>query len=416
MLADMERRRRPGLRWEPRWAVLGASFVTLVLVQGATYAYAVFLVPLTAEFGGLRGLAALAFSLHNLVVGLTAIAVDPLMGRFGERPVFAAGAVLLGMGIALCGTADSPLGLALWFGVVGGAGAGVLGSVAQTVMLSRWFPTARGTVVGLALSGMGLGMFLFAPLAALLIEGLGWRGAFATLGVGTGALLLPTNLRAPATPREPAPGAAGSSRGREAGLATIVRTVPFWCFAAAFFFTPVSNFMVVTHQVAAVVEAGIEPRWAATAFGLVGLLSAVGRAAFGALSDRWGRVPTALASYAATAVGILALMLVARDAPAWLLWAYIVPFGLTFGARGPIVAALAADVYRGRAYGSVLGLITFGNRIGSAVGPWLGGFIYDLTGSYRYAFATSVAAISLAAIALAAAGRGVAGDGRSAAG
>ncbi len=174
--------------------------------------------------------------------------------------------------------------------------------------------------------------------------------------------------------------------------------------------------MVVTHQVAAVVEAGIEPRWAATAFGLVGLLSAVGRAAFGALSDRWGRVPTALASYAATAVGTLALMLVARDAPAWLLWAYIVPFGLTFGARGPIVAALAADVYRGRVYGSVLGLITFGNRIGSAVGPWLGGIIYDLTGSYSYAFATAVAAISLAAIALAAAGRGVAGDGRSAAG
>lgn len=168
--------------------------------------------------------------------------------------------------------------------------------------------------------------------------------------------------------------------------------------------------MVTTHQVAAVIEAGVEPRWAATAFGLVGLLSAFGRAAFGALSDRWGRVPTALVSYAATAAGTLALLLMAPGGPAWLLYAYIVPFGLTLGARGPIVAALAADVYRGRVYGSVLGLITFSNRIGSAVGPWLGGVIYDLTGSYRYAFAVAIAAIS--ALALAAAGRGVGRDGR----
>jgi len=70
------------------------------------------------------------------------------------------------------------------------------------------------------------------------------------------------------------------------------------------------------------------------------------------------------------------------------------------------VAALAGDVYRGRTYGTVLGLITFGNRLGSAVGPWLGGVIYDLTGSYRYAFAVSIAALALAALAFVGAGRG----------
>ena len=84
----------------------------------------------------------------------------------------------------------------------------------------------------------------------------------------------------------------------------------------------------------------------------------------------------------------------------------MLPFGLTLGARGPIVAALTAEVYRGRNYGAVLGLITFGNRLGSAIGPWLGGAIHDLTGSYRAAFALSIAALSLAAGAFAAAGRG----------
>ena len=118
---------------------------------------------------------------------------------------------------------------------------------------------------------------------------------------------------------------------------------------------------------------------------------------FGTLSDRWGRVPTALLSYVATAAGTLALLLLAPGSPGWLLWAYVLPFGLTLGARGPIVAALTADVYRGRSFGPVLGVITFGNRVGSAIGPWLGGVIYDLTGSYRYAFVTSLAALALAA-------------------
>jgi MFS family permease len=106
-----------------RWAVLASSFLTLVLVQGATFTFPVFLVPLTREFGGLRGLAAAAFSLHNLVVGLVATVVDHLMGRFGERRVFALAAVLLGAGLALSGTVGSVLGLIVWFSVVAGTGA-----------------------------------------------------------------------------------------------------------------------------------------------------------------------------------------------------------------------------------------------------------------------------------------------------
>jgi MFS family permease len=137
----------------------------------------------------------------------------------------------------------------------------------------------------------------------------------------------------------------------------------------------------------------------------MGLLSAVGRASFGALSDRVGRIPAALASYVATALGTLALLLLAPGSPMWLLYAFILLFGLTLGARGPIIAALAADLYRGRSYGAVLGLITLGNRLGSAVGPWLGGAIYDMTGSYRAAFGVAITAILIAAGALTLAGR-----------
>src|SRR5262249_20180035 len=232
---------------EPRWGVLAASFATMVLVQGATFTFPIFLVPLAREFGGPRGVAAAAFSLHNLVVGLTATVVDPLMGRFGERRVFAAGALVLGAGLALSGTAESPLGIILWFSALGGLGAGLLGSVAQTLMLSRWFPTARGTVVGLALSGMGIGMFIFGPLSALLIERVGWRRAFLTLGIGVALLRLPTNARAAAPPVEAAgAGARPAGTAPEPRIAEILGTARFWCFAPAFFFTPVSHFLGTT--------------------------------------------------------------------------------------------------------------------------------------------------------------------------
>jgi MFS family permease len=389
---------------EPRWQALAGAFATVVLAQGLSNSFPVFLLPVAADVGGLRSLLAGVFSLHNLVMGLVGTGVDALMQRVGEGPVMLAGAVILGGGVALAATAGSALGLLLWFGVVAGVGAGLLGSVAQLVILSRWFPTARGAVNGVASSGMGLGIFLFAPAAALLVDRVGWRGAMATLGLGAGLLLLPAVALTPRLPAAP-PAGGRSVPDREPGLRATVATLRFWCFAAAFFFTPVSNFMVTTHQVAHIVEAGFDPRRAAAAFGAVGLLSAVGRVVFGTLSDRWGRVPTALASYVSTASGTLALLLLGPDMPGWLLWAYVVPFGLTLGARGPIVAALTADVYRGRSFGTVLGIITFGNRLGSAIGPWLGGAIYDLTGSYRYAFVTSIVALGLAAVSFWAAGR-----------
>jgi MFS family permease len=249
-------------------------------------------------------------------------------------------------------------------------------------------------------------MFLFAPLAALLVERVGWRWALGAIGAGPALLLLPVTALAPTLPPETERVAGpGAGRAGEPGLAALVASPRFWCFAAAFFLTPVSNLMVTTHQVAAVVEAGVEPRRAAAALGVVGLLSAFGRAGFGALSDRWGRVPAPSASYVATVAGTLSLLLLTAGGPPWLLYAFVVPFGLTLGARGPIIAALAADLYRGRSYGKMFGVITLGNRLGSAVGPWLGGFLYDLTGGYREAFLVAVLAIVAAAFALAAAGR-----------
>jgi len=122
---------------EPRSRALIGAFVTVVLAQGLSNSFPVFLLPISDELGGLRSLSAAVYSAHNLVMGLVATVVDALMQRLGERPVMLVGAVSLGGGVALAATAGSPLTLLLWFGVVAGVGAGLLGSVAQMVILSR---------------------------------------------------------------------------------------------------------------------------------------------------------------------------------------------------------------------------------------------------------------------------------------
>ena len=202
---------------EPRWRALAGAFVTVVLAQGLSNSFPVFLLPISDDLGGLRSLSAAVYSVHNLVMGLVGTVVDALMRRVGERRIMLAGAVIMGGGVALAATADSPLGLLLWFGVIAGGGAGLLGSVAQLVVLSRWFPTARGAVNGVAFSGMGLGIFLAAPLTALLVDHVGWRWAMASLGAGAGLLLLPAVLLTPRLMTEPsaspAPSAAHSDDG-----------------------------------------------------------------------------------------------------------------------------------------------------------------------------------------------------------
>jgi MFS family permease len=104
---------------EPRWRALAGAFVTVVLAQGLSNSFPVFLLPISDDLGGLRSLSAAVYSVHNLMMGLVGTVVDALMRRVGERRIMLAGAVIMGGGVALAATADSPLGLLLWFGVSG---------------------------------------------------------------------------------------------------------------------------------------------------------------------------------------------------------------------------------------------------------------------------------------------------------
>jgi MFS family permease len=376
------------------WIVVGAVWVTLAIASGLYFSFPIFFVALLEEFGWSRGATAAAFSISSVVQGVLSPVVGILVDRLGPRRIMLAGACLLGAACVLSSRIGSLWSLYLVTGVLAAVGVCAVSWIPSAALIARWFAERRGSVMGLAFSGMGAGVLVVGPLAQWLIAGYGWRAAYLVLGVGTLVVLVPLVWVGVREPSMMATSVAGRGSipapikaGREVGDA--LRTRAFWALFFAYLCTPLAVFSVVTHQVAFAVDHGFPRLFVAGIFGLTGLLSVVGRIGFGIAADRIGRAPSATISYGCTAVGTLCLLGLEVWPHAAALYAYALFFGLGFGARGPIITAMASQLFPGR-FGAIYGFLSVGNGIGGGIAPWFGGFVHDLTGSYRLAFLIAV--------------------------
>ena len=372
--------------------------MALAVGNGLYFSFSVFLVPLIEEFHWSRGLTAGAQSVSTIVQGVLAPVAGILVDRFGPRRVILTGTALLSSASILAATIHSAGEFYFYIGALGAAGLVGVGPVPMGVLLSRWFSERRGRAVGVAFSGMGFGVFVMGPLAQWLIASMGWRVASATLGIGSFCALAPIvwiGARDPRPDRGQSPAARASGVGDAASppewtLKRAIGTRTFWALWFAYMCTPLAVFSVTTHQVAFAIDRGFEPLLAASVFGVMGLLSIAGRASFGLAADRIGGPLAATISYGCTACGSLALLALDSDRRVGWLVAYALLFGLGFGARGPIITAMASDLFGGRRFGVIYGALSVGNGLGGAIGPWFGGVVHDLMGSYRLVFITSV--------------------------
>jgi MFS family permease len=255
---------------------------------------------------------------------------------------------------------------------------------------------------------MGLGVKILGPLAQYLILHIGWRHTFLVLAVCTlvYALLIALALRN--TPQDVglqpygtstlprAVGIAGSVAAAPLQDWTVrraIRTREFWILTAIQMFIPLGIFPIAVHQVAYLADLSFSKVLAAAVLGHMGLMSSCGRILFGALSDRLGRFGGVSVSIACSQIGILVLLLMHDASVVWPLYVYALFFGLGYGARGPIISAIAADLFAGRQFGTIFGIMSIGHGIGGALGPWLGGVVYDHFGHYRLAFVFSLVAL-----------------------
>jgi MFS family permease len=379
--------------WLP-WVVVGAVWLTLAIASGLYFSFPVFFVALLDEFGWSRGATAAAFSISSVMQGVLSPVVGMLVDRLGPRRVMLGGAAVLGLACVLASRIGSLWSLYAVTGVLAAIGLCAVSWVPSGTLIARWFAERRGSVLGIAFSGMGAGVLVMGPLAQWLISAHGWRAAYAILGIGTLLVLLPLiggGVREAPVATAPARGEAQPApvtARRDVGDA--LRTGAFWALFFAYLCTPLAVFSVVTHSVAFAVDHGFARLFVAGIFGLTGLLSVVGRILFGMAADRIGRAASATISYGCTAFGTLCLLALEIWPHAAALYGYALFFGLGFGARGPIIAAMASQIFPGRRFGVIYGILSVGNGIGGGVAPWFGGYVHDVTGSYRVAFLVAV--------------------------
>lgn len=389
-----------------RWIVLGVSTAVNSLAWGARASFALFFVAILEEFSWGRGPTAFGYSLSWLGFVVFAPVAGWLHDRWGAQAIVALGGLLLGVALALTGRATSLTEYYLCFGILGAAGtAGIL--VPSTTIVSRWFVRSRGTAMGVLSAGTPAGAVIFYPVNAFLIAALGWRvGLVAFAGivaVATVVLVLlyqepPADTghsaRDAATPLAESSGPAGEVW----TLGRALQSIRLW---AAFTMTALGVIgyqIMATHQVAHAVDRGFEQTAVVWLFAFGAGCMMAGNLLGGWLSDQFGR-GWIFAVGSIVVIGGIGGLLMLRGPDDWPLLVLYTASGFGFGMRIAQLSAIPADAFSGPHLGAILGVVQAGGGLGGAIGPVLGGWLFDVTGDYRLAFTAAAVAVAGSAVA-----------------
>jgi len=387
----------------PSYLALGVTVVTLALAYGVWYAYSVFLVALLREFGWSRSVLAGAFSIFTLVSGGAGPVLGTLADRFGPRRLILIGGVLLAGSLWADSLVTRAWHLYLSFGLLTAVGVATAGWTPAVVMVQRQWKARLGLALGIAGSGVGLGIFLVVPLCQALIDGFGWRWAFRVLAALCALWILPATYLAirdtPPAPREHPPrGEAGRAPGGEHSLALALANPSFRLIGLAVFLGSICSQTLHVHQAAFLVDHGLPAMTAASVISVVGASSILGKTGGGWISDHLSRELVYALGMIGMIIGVGVLWMVALAPSAWLALGYAILFGLGYSVTAFIVPAMMSDRFRGPHFGSIFGATQVASALGSALGAWLAGRIFDATGSYAIAFSLAAMAAGVAAV------------------
>ncbi|MHB1132930.1 MAG: MFS transporter [Chloroflexota bacterium] len=401
------------------WVVLASSFTILAVAYTVRYGYSVFFVAILEEFGWSRALTAGAYSISVLIYGITGPLAGLLIDRWGPRVVMSVGALLLAAGMVGCSFTTEPWHLYVFYGLFASLGMNLAGWVPAVAIMQNWFVRRLGLVLGIAAAGIGFGMLALVPLCQSIILQLGWRSAFLAVAAMVLVVLLPSaaflqRKRPQDLGLQPDGGNSSPAETRQQQDSLVVDEAwarrdwtpraalsngRFWLAALCYFAICFATQMPLVHHVALLVDSGYDKMLAASAVSMVGIASVVGKLTWGLASDRYGREVTFTISLGFAAVGI-ALLIVARGAPiAWLPYAYGIWMGLGYATMAP-AASFIADLFRGKSFGTIFGILSGAGGIGTSLGSWVAGYIFDVSGDYLLALLLAEGALVLAVVAL----------------
>ncbi len=388
------------------WIVVATSALGLFL--GAfpivAFSFGVFFQPFAREFHAGRAAISLAFTIHNVASGLSAVVVGRLADRFGARKLIVPGLALVG---AILVSAEA-MGTQLWelyaFYLALGVVASATTTVPYALVVSRWFDRRRGLAIGVMMVGLGTGAVVMPMLAQRLIADLGWRTAFALVGCAILVIPMPiVALLLRDTPAEMGLLADGAARsgptvavGRGDGLTwdESYRSGTFWLMVTVTILLSASVQACVVHMPELFADRGATPQAAAMASSVAGLALLVGRIGCGYFLDRYFGPSVALTVCGLSALGI-GLLWIGTPGVTALVAAFLV--GLGMGSEADMIAFLMSRYFGLQSLGRTFGFAFGAFVLAGGVGPLLMGLSFDRTGSYRIPLAGFLAATLVAA-------------------
>jgi MFS family permease len=398
------------------YVILALCFVNMVVMRGVTGSFSVYYLPLLENFSWSHSEGASIASVNFLIYALAAPFVGLAYDRFGPRILMPLGGALVGAGLLLSGFTNSLWHMYFSFGLVTAVGQGPLGFVGHNALISFWFVRRRATAIGIASMGQGLGALIMVPLTQFLIDRLGWRLSFIVTSGLIFLAIVPANAllqrRAPqdvgqfpdgdatfASEFSGRPGAKSSVQ-RDWTLRAAIFSLPFWYITVGHLALGTAVFMINTHIVAHLVAMEFDKLAAAFVAGLIGFVRIGGTVVWGHVSDKLSRDGAYAIATLVTLAGLAYLIALSPGSAMWSVYLGAVLYSIGHSAGNPTYGSVIADIFSGRKIGLILGFIEISFGLGSALGAWIGGYLFDLTGSYRWPFSLCLLCYAISALAI----------------
>jgi len=378
--------------WRTPLVILLAGCVILTLAMGVRHTGGLFLQPMTASQGWSRETFSFAFALQNLIWGLGSPFAGALADRHGVGRTVLGAAVLYVIGLVLMAYSATPLAFNLSAGVLVGLGlSGTTFAVIMGVIGRHTTPERRSLALGIASAGGSFGQFGVLPVGQMLISTYGWQSALVLLAAGVG--LIAPLAYAMADGHKPSAGTGQSVAQalREAGGERSFHYL-FWGYFVCGFQTA----FIMLHLPSFVVDAGFSANIGMTAVALIGLFNIFGSFFFGWGGGRYSKKNLLAIIYALRAVAIAIFLLFPLSTAT--VWIFAAAMGLLWLGTVPLTNGLIAQIFGLRYMSMLTGVVFLGHQLGAFLGVWLGGRIFDETGSYLLAWLIAIGLSIVAAL------------------
>jgi len=377
------------------WVVVVALLVSSFIMMGVNSSFGVFFKSLEGAFGLTRATTSAVLSGRMAFSCVFAFLGGWAIDRYGPRIVFSIMGFFIGLSLILTGQATTVWQLFITYSLLLAVGVGASYVVTMSTIL-RWFDQRRGLALGIAGSGGGLGIAIAAPLSAFLIDSFGWRNALMILGGIAWLVMIPVAqllrkdpyeigaLPDGTTPSYQTPEVEQSTTpSQKVPLLRMFQTTSFWSFLFIWVLSAFSSFFVLTHIVPHAIDLGFSTIESATILSLLGIAMIAGRLIAGVITDKLSSKVVAIICSLLQAAALLWLVWVQE---LWMLCLFGLVHGFTLGGFTTAITVLIGGTFGLKDIGKILGVLEIGIFIGAAIGPYLGGLIFDVSSSYTLAF------------------------------